>query len=242
MTTSSHHRGVTLAVTWRSCVALYCVVMLYASLHELVHHVAGYAACGAWGYKTFNYFSTACEGSTSSWMATFAGPAFSYAMMWVGWWCLARAKSTALQRQLGFAMIFAQLPLQRLSGPLFGHNDEYFAAWHLFGVSATTRWVTFAVICACCIPPLVGAWRAIRNRRRAGWFLLYFTLLPYLLWGPFFALLEYLLTQRHVLDGQTIGIAHLFLINEVVTIIAFVFTKRWLDPAEAGPTPSAIPA
>lgn len=220
-----------LSLSWRYCVALYCVVMLYSSLHELVHHFAGYAACGAWGYKSFNYFSTACEGTVKSWMATFAGPAFSYAAMWAGWWLLARASSSAMQRQLGFAMIFAQLPLQRLTGPLFRNNDEYFAAWHLFGVSEATRWITFAVLCVCCIPPLVGAWRAIGNTRRAWWFLLYFTLLPYLLWGPVFGILEYLLTKRQVMDGRTIGIAHLFIVNEVVTIVAYLRTKRWLSGA-----------
>lgn len=217
-----------LSLSWRYCVALYCVVMLYSSLHELVHHFVGYAVCGAWGYKSFNFFSTACEGTVISWNATFAGPAFSFAVMWAGWWMLARVSSTELQRQLGFALIFAQLPLQRMTGPIFKQNDEYYAAWHLFGVSETTRWITFAIICACCIPPLVGAWRAIGNARRAWWFLLYLTLLPYILWGPVFGILEYLLVKRHVLDGRTIGIANLFIINEVITIVAYFWTKSWL--------------
>ena len=234
MPVSSAPPQITLRVTWRYCVALYCVVMLYASLHEFVHHVAGYLICGSWGYKTFNYFITTCEGSTSSWSATFAGPAFSFGVMWVGWWMLARQASTTLTRQLGFAMIFAQLPLQRITGPLFGHNDEYYAAWHLFGVSETTRWVTFAVIVACCLPPLVGAWRAIGNARRVWWYLLFLTLLPYIVWGPPFMLLEYLLTKRKVLADTVIGVPYLFILNEVVTIIAYFWTKRWLADGDGG--------
>jgi len=58
-------------------------------------------------------------------MATYAGPAFSFAAMWLGWWLLARSRSTEMQRHLGFATIFAQLPAQRLHGPLGGVNDEY---------------------------------------------------------------------------------------------------------------------
>jgi hypothetical protein len=70
-------------------------------------------------------------------MATYAGPAFSFAAMWLGWWLLARSRSTGMQRHLGFATIFAQLPAQlpaqRLHGPLGVFNDEYCAASHMFG-------------------------------------------------------------------------------------------------------------
>jgi hypothetical protein len=165
--------------------------MLWASLHELAHHFAGFVACGAWGYKSFNYFETACEGSFGSWMATFVGPLFSFAAMWVGWWLLSRDRSSELHRQLGFAMIFAQLPFQRITGPLLGQNDEFYAASHFFGRNSATMWVTLVVICAFCIPPLVGAWRAIENKRRTAWFLFYFMLFPYLLFGPVFFGLEY---------------------------------------------------
>ncbi|MCA0374112.1 MAG: hypothetical protein LCH84_00490 [Gemmatimonadetes bacterium] len=221
---------ITLRVTWRYCVALYCMVMLYSSLHELVHHVVGRMVCGAWGVKTFNYFATACEGSLGGWMATFAGPAFSFAVMWVGWWLLARPASRLLSRHIGFALIFAQMPAQRITGPLFGHNDEYYAAWHLFGRTPLVRWSTLAVILLCTVPPLIGAWHAIANRRRTAWFLLHFLLLPYLLWGPFFMLFEYLLVQRHVLADTMFGIPYLFAINEVATLILYVATRHWLDP------------
>jgi len=224
-------RRITLRLSWRYCVVLYALVMLYSSLHKFVHHVAGYVACGAWGVKTFNYFSTTCEGTLGAHMATFAGPVFTFGTMWVGWWFLQRAASTVFAQQLGFALIFAQLPLQRITGPIFKQNDEYYAAWHLFGVSEATRWITFAIICAICLPPLIAAWRSIANRRRTAWFLLYFTLLPYLLWGPVFALLEYLLTKRGVLAATVIGIPYLFILNEVATIALYYGTRRWLLPA-----------
>lgn len=221
---------ITLRLTWRYCVALYCVTMLWASLHELAHHFAGYFACGAWGDKSFNSFSTACEGTTGSWMATYAGPAFSFVAMWIGWWLLVRGRSTVAQRHLGFATIFAQLPAQRLYGPLGRFNDEYYAASHMFGQTSTVMWVVFLIILGCTLPPLVGAWRSIANRQRLGWFLLYFLLLPYILFGPVFFVLEHLLVQRHILDGRTIGIANLFVLNEVITLALYVAVRRWIDP------------
>ena len=59
--------------------------MVYASLHELVHHFVGYLICGDWGYKSFNYFRTACEETNNNRLiATYAGPVFSFIMMYVG--------------------------------------------------------------------------------------------------------------------------------------------------------------
>jgi hypothetical protein len=146
-----------LKITWRYCVAFYCVIMLYASLHELVHHAVGYLVCGAWGLKTFNSFTTACEGTPRSDLATYAGPLFSFGAMWVGWWLLRRKGSTPLRRQLGFAMVFAQLPLQRMTGPFLHQNDEFYAASHAFGRGAAAMWATAIVIWAVCLPPLIGA-------------------------------------------------------------------------------------
>ena len=157
--------------------------MLYASLHELVHHFFGFAVCGRFGTMTFNSFRTGCEGTFASRMTTLAGPVFTFAMMYVGWFLLARRASTSLQRQIGFAVVFAQLPLQRITGPLMRLNDEHSVAAHYFGDTTPTLWATFAAILAICLPPLVGAWRAIENRRRLAWFAFYLVLFPYLVWA-----------------------------------------------------------
>lgn len=221
---------VTLRIDGRYCIAFYFMTMLYASLHELVHHFAGFLACGAWGIKTFNYFTTACEGTTGAYMAALAGPVFTFAMMYVGWWFLARRDASILQRQMGFALIFAQLPLQRITCPLMRLNDEHYVAAHYFGDTPQTLWATFLAITAICAPPLVAAWRAIANRRRALWFLFYLVLFPYLVWGPVFGGLEYLLVHHQVLDGRWIGVAHLFWLNEVVTLFGHWFTGGWFHP------------
>jgi hypothetical protein len=220
---------VRLTITWRYCVAFYCVIMLYVSLHELVHHFAGYLICGDWGYKSFNYFATACEGTAKSWYATYAGPLFTYAMMYVGVWLLGR-KDSAYLRHLGFAMIFAQLPLQRMINPFLQMNDEFVATVGLFGDTPASYWGTIVVIWAICLPALARAYRAIENGGRWLWFLFYLVLFPYVLWGPVFGLLEYLMVGRGVLAQTFIGIGLLFILNEIVTIAAYFYTKRFIDP------------
>lgn len=236
---------VKLEVTWRYCVALYCITMLYASLHELLHHFAAYLICGDWGYKSFNYFATACEGTRKSWYATYAGPLFSFAMMYVGAHYLATGRSP-YRRHLGFALIFAQLPLQRMLMPFFRMNDEYIATVSLFGNTPLNFWLVILVVWGICIPPLHRAYVAIENRHRLWWFLFYLTLFPLLLFGPPFMILEYLMVERGALDRPFIGIGLLFILNEIVTIALFFWTKRWIDPeyrsAAAKPQPRTEPS
>lgn len=220
---------ISLKITWKYCVAFYCLTMLYSSLHELVHHFVGYAVCGEWGYKTFNYFKTACEARPVTYLATYAGPLFSFAIMWIGAYLLKRKGATVYTRQLAFALIFAQMPLQRMVMCFFKMNDEYYASSQLFGHTSIVYWTVIIIIWLCCVPPLITAYRAIQNKRKGWWFLFYLVLFPYLLWGPIFALLEYLLVSKHVLDGTIIGIANLFILNEVVTIIGYLFTKKYFD-------------
>ena len=220
---------VTIKITWKYCLAFYCMIMLYASLHELVHHFTGYVVCGDWGYKTFNYFSTACEDSPKTYIATYAGPAFTFGMMWIGMYLLSKRDASSYTRQLSFALIFAQLPLQRMINPIFKMNDEFYASAWLFGSNMKVYWIVLIVVWLCCIPPLIVAFRSIQNKNRIAWFLFYLALFPYLLWGPVFGLLEYLLVNKHVMDGTVIGIANLFILNEVITIIGYVMTKKYID-------------
>ena len=220
---------VTLKVTWKYCLAFYCVIMLYVSLHELIHHLAGYIICGDWGYKTFNYFETACETESKSWYATYIGPLFTFTMMYIGALFLNKNNSV-FKRHLGFAIIFAQLPLQRMISPFFRMNDEFVATVNLFGDTNLNYWLVIISIWIICIPPLVRAFKAIENKYRILWFLFYLTLFPYIIWGPIFGTLEYLMVEKHFLDNTIIGIGLLFIINEIITIAAYYLTKKYINP------------
>lgn len=221
-----------LRITWKYCLALYFMAMLYSSLHELAHHFTGYLVCGKWGYKTFNYFSTACEDKPDnmSYLATYAGPLYTFIMLWIGAWLLKKKDATEYQKQFGFAMIFALMPWQRMVMPFFKMNDEYYISAKLFGQTPLTFWTVIIVVWVICLPPLIIAYKAIQNKNRMLWFLLFSFLLPYILWGPIFGALEYLLVNKHVLDGTVIGIAYLFVLNEVVTIIGYYMTKKYFQP------------
>lgn len=224
---------VTLKINWKYCIAFYCMIMLYASLHELIHHFVGYGVCGAWGYKSFNYFKTACEDLPKSYIATYAGPIFNFSVMWIGAFLLTRKNASLYTYQVAFALIFAQLPLQRMISPIFKMNDEFYASSWLFGNTSEVYWVVLLIVWLCCVPPLIVAFRAIQNKNRIAWFLFYLVLFPYVLWGPVFGLLEYLLVSKHVMNGTTIGIANLFILNEAITIIGYLLSKKYFNTTDA---------
>lgn len=198
-------------------------------MHELVHHFSGYIICGDWGYKTFNYFETSCEGSPQSWYATYMGPVFSFVMMYIGAYFINKGLST-FKKHLGFAMIFAQLPLQRMISPFFRMNDEFYATAQLFGNTTLNYWIVIVIIWIICIPPLITAYKAIKNNRKLPWFLFYLVLFPYILWGPVFGLLEFLMVQKGIMSHTFIGIGLLFIINELVTIAAYFIFKKYINP------------
>jgi len=77
---------------------------------------------------------------------------------------------------------------------------------------------------------LVKAYEAIGNQYKILWFLFYLVLFPYLIWGPIFGGLEYLMVEKKFLAQSFIGIGLLFIINEIVTIVAFYYTKKYIDP------------
>lgn len=220
---------VKIKITWKYCLAFYCLIMLYSSLHELIHHFFGYIVCGEWGYKTFNYFRTACEATDITYLATYAGPVFSFSMMWIGAYLLNQKNASTYKKQFAFALIFAQMPLQRMVMCFFKMNDEYYASSKLFGQTELVYWTVIVIVWVCCVPPLIKAYKVIQNKHKIAWFLFYALLFPYLLWGPVFVLLEYLLVNKHVMDGTIIGIANLFILNEVITVVGYIYTRKYFD-------------
>ena len=221
-----------LKMTLKYCIAFYLVIMLYSSLHELVHHFSAYFICGDWGTKSFNYFSTACaDDDATQYIATYMGPLFTYIMMYVGMYFM-RDSSSNHSKHLGFAIVFAQLPFQRITGPIMGYNDEYYVVAKLYGGSFGLQLLMTILLLAICLPPLIRAFKVIGNKRKWLWYSWYFLLFPYLLWGPFFGGLEYLMVNRGFLNQQVIGIGLLFIINEFVTIAGHLFTKNWISAHE----------
>jgi hypothetical protein len=222
------------ALNGRLLVAFAALIVLCGLGHEFAHHVVGAAACGAFGYKTFNSFELlkGCEERPWSFLATVAGPVFTFALMWLGWAELRRPEPS--RRQLGFALIFANFPVNRMFFALIGYNDEQWVARHLYGSSRVAFWVTVLLIWAICLPPLVAAYRAIRNPWRPLWFAGFFVLpFAYVVGFAGLFLENYLLLGRHVLASTVWGIPYLILVTEAVALLVYLAFRTDLAGADA---------
>lgn len=221
------------------CLALYCLTALSHTLHEFTHHLVGAAVCGTWGTMTFNVFSLSCANEPYIYIATYAGPAFTFGLLWVGASML--LSHSSFTRHFGFALIIAQIPWQRMIMPFLRGNDEYYASKHLFGATGATYWMVALIVLAICLPPLISAYRAIANKPRAVWFA-GALILPFLLWAPVYALFEYLLLQRQVLAETIIGVPMLAIVNFVATAVLFGLTVRFIEPSTAQVRRDAVAA
>lgn len=224
-------------VTWKYIVAFLFLTILCGTSHEFAHHFTGALICGNFGYKTFNSFvlGEGCEGNPYKLWATIAGPAFTFALLWLGLYRL--RKPDEKNRQLGFALIFANFPVNRLIFALLHSNDEQWVAHQLYGKSVFAFWLTNAIIWLCTLPPLYFAYKAIGNKFKL---LLFagFLVLPFAFIVVFAGLFleNYLLLERKFLADTVLGIPYLILLIEVSCLTGYFLTKKYLYFSEAAIT------
>lgn len=219
----------TIKISARYCIAFFSLTILCGTSHEFAHHFVGAAICGCFGYKTFNSFQL-CAGCADVhsmyYWATLAGPIFTFALMWFGWYQIKYAGEK--QKALGFALIFGNFPINRIVFAWMNMNDEQYAARLLFGDSGAAYWIVNALILLVTVPPLVASYRLIENRYKLGWFLI-FLIVPFLFVILFAGFLEvYLLLEWKVLAETIWGIPRLVLAAEFVAFLLYFLFKKHL--------------
>lgn len=230
----------TVKLSVRYVVAFLALTILCGTSHEFIHHFTGAAFCGCFGYKTFNSFELcdACKGNKLAFVAaTWAGPLLTFGLMWLGAWRLGQPANAA--KQLGFALIFANFPINRIGFALAGWNDEQYVTEKMFGRTVVGFWLTNLAIWMMVIPPLVMAYQAIANRRRWAWFTGFFVL-PFvfvILFAGMF-LENWLLLQQKFLATTVIGVPYLIIVVEVSCLIIFLAFRSGITGAAA---PAAEP-
>ena len=226
-------RGLKIKLSLPYVIAFLALTILCGTSHEFVHHFVGAASCGCFGYKTFNSFElcSSCAGNRLAFIAaTWAGPLFTYGLMWLGVYRLSKPSTAA--RQLGFALIFANFPINRIGFALIGWNDEQYVTNKIFGHSPLGFWLTNLAIWILAIPPLLFAYRAITNRHRVLWFIGFFVL-PFVFVFVFAGMFleQWLLLDRKFLAVPIIGIPYLVLLVEVLSIIVLAIFRHGITTA-----------
>jgi hypothetical protein len=149
-------------------VAFFLLLILCWGAHELTHHFVGRLVCGSFGYMTFNRLWTK-DCFPVELIAIAAGPLLSYSLMWLGLFILLNSNKYVL---FGYALIFANGPGARLITSFIGGDESYFGT---FGTL-----VAFFLT----LPPLIIAYKSIKNRRRLFIFIYFFLVLPSLVVIP----------------------------------------------------------
>lgn len=158
------------------------LTFLMHELHEIVHTTVGRIIFGCWGERDFNQWSTCDVVSPLGYIATAAGPIFTFIMIWIGAGLL-KEKNTIQQKTLGFSLIFANIPFARLITPLaFGGGDEVTVLDYFVENWELSRIIICVLILFLTAIPLYKAFKIMPNKHKIILFLLFY-LLPTIIDG-----------------------------------------------------------
>lgn len=224
----------------RSIIALIFLSFLMQETHELAHTGVGRIICGCWGRRNFNLWSlcSGCSDEKALWiLATWAGPFYTFSVIWLG--VLLMARPSLRHKSFGLALVVSSMPFSRIISPLTGSGDEVYALTVHLG-DRNLAWVLgLTVVLLLVIPPVVKIWRTIGNRRR-GWWLTGLLLVPFFMTGiVVFGILQGLLLENGVLAsygiwGSPLLITLWFTICVVVVAIVGRSLGSILQPKASG--------
>lgn len=243
MTPRFNDKTLQLRLSWQHVIAVFALMMVLGEIHEQAHIQTGRLICGGYGPRDFNAWSTAaaCVTPEYRFLATLAGPLFSYLVMWTGVFLMVRAGSAAW-RSLGFALVFAPLPFARIFTAVMGGGDEKVVLNALFSdvISvSSTKLAAAAMVIAICLPPMLIAGFKLANRFR--WlYVIGFSVGPLLILGFWvFKVLNVSLKNGFMDEAVILGTPTLILINFAAMAILLGVAGRYLlrmSNAEDSPT------
>ncbi len=150
-------------------IALILMFIVMMELHEVVHISIGRILCGCWGPRDFNVWSL-CEGCQENqslwWLATLAGPVFSFGMMWLGMWLL--NSNDGQKKAFGFSLIFTNIPFGRITTVMMGGGDEMVVVRNFLKEDLTRMQMILLgtiIVLVLGVPPVIRAVRILTNRR-----------------------------------------------------------------------------
>ena len=160
-----------LSISWQFSIAFLALVFAGGEIHELVHTNVGYLLGGCYGSRDFNGWQL-CEAASQHnyyWFATLSGPAFTFLMLWLGYFMVTKAADDVAAKSLGLAVLFGSFPFSRIFTVLLKGGDEYLIMRNLFnnGAHDNLLWlITALIIIGICILPMIVGWKALPEKKR----------------------------------------------------------------------------
>ncbi len=211
-------------LTPKNGIALLFLSFIMQETHELAHTGVGRIICGCWGKRNFNFWGL-CKGCEDplAILATYAGPLYSFAIIWFGYYFL--TKQTSRQKSIGFTLVISTMPISRVITPLFGGGDEVYALNTHFN-NHTISWITgLFIVCLAIIPPTIKAYLVIDNTRKILWFVS-MLLIPFIMTGlVVFGLLQGLVLSNDILSAYwVLGSPMIITLWFLVCLLVLLFT------------------
>jgi hypothetical protein len=227
-------------ISWQYVLAFFGLNMFLGELHEQAHITTGYFICGCYGERDFSVWSTCdnCAHSDWSFLATLAGPVYSFILMWLGGLWFSRSLNIS-RKALGFSILFANLPFARLFTAFMGGGDEKVVFQHLTGLAVFPKIAAILIVGLLVIPPVVLVYRNLSNNFR-GWIIAAFLVLP-LVYGMLYhhMFLNYLLHQGIGTSITIMGTPDIIIIHTLVMLLIVLFSRKALINAFTLTTTSA---
>lgn len=195
--------------------------------HEIVHTTVGRIICGCWGERDFNVWGLceSCDKNPFKILSTVAGPLFTFIMIWVGYTYLGETK-TDRQKSFGFALIFANLPFARLLNPLLGGGDEVVVLNSFINNRDLSRIIIAIIIVLITLIPLRKCYLTIENKRKLGWFLLFYLIPVILDILIVLGILNTLLNQGFLSEYWILGSPILVSVWTTFVVLVFLITRK----------------
>ena len=221
-----------LRISWQYVLAFFALNMFLGELHEQAHITTGYLICDCYGTRDFSVWSTCENCAHSGWvyLATLAGPVYSFILMWLGGIWFSRSINMA-KKAIGFSILFANLPFARLFTALMGGGDEKVVIQHLTGMdnsSILPKMIAAMVVSVLAIPPVMLVYKNFENKKR-GWIIAAFLILP-LIYGMFYhhMFLNYLLKKGFGSGTVILGSPNIIVIHTLVMLVVVLLSWKTL--------------
>ncbi len=209
-------------------IAFMALTFVMHEAHEIVHTTVGRIICGCWGQRDFNVWGL-CDGCIEkhpiALASTFAGPIFTFIMIWIGTSML-KVSNNNSKKAFGFSLIFANMPFARLVlNPALGGGDEIYGLNQILHNHSLSTIIGVIILTAILAFPLYKAFKTINNKRIA--YFLLFLLAPILIdLLMVLGVMNGLLTNGILNDYWILGSPILVTIWTIAVSLIFIFTRK----------------
>ncbi|GAA4451984.1 hypothetical protein GCM10023189_14640 [Nibrella saemangeumensis] len=215
-------------ITTRYLIAFTALFLVLHELHEQAHTSVGRLLCGCWGPRGFNvwHLCETCSMNGAYPLALMAGPLFSYALAWTGYYLMGQADRQ--RKALGFSLVFGSVMQARLLTAVMGGGDEVTLFRLITDQPVLGRWLGLTVTVLLAAPPL---WRAFRQlpRPKQVVYWLGFAFVPLIVEAVVvFKGLDGLLQQGIGAEPGLLGMPMLVTVWTGLMALILIPTHRWL--------------